>query len=73
MANYYHPSYEDRKSSIECNHKTGEYISHVFFCDPSASWQKGSIEKNHEFIRYVLSKKTTFKDLTQNDCNIAAN
>lgn len=60
-------------NNIECNHKTGEYISHVFYCDPSASWQKGGIEKNHEFIRYVLPKKTTFKDLTQNDCNIIAN
>lgn len=60
-------------NNIECNHKTGEYISHAFYCDPSASWQKGGIEKNHEFIRYVLPKKTTFKDLTQNDCNIIAN
>lgn len=60
-------------NNIECNHKTGEYISHVFYCDPSASWQKGGIEKNHEFIRYVLPKKTTFKDLTQNNCNIIAN
>ena len=60
-------------NNIECNHKTGEYISHVFYCDPSASWQKGGIEKNHEFIRYVLPKKTTFKDLTQNNCNLIAN
>jgi len=60
-------------NNIECNHKTGEYISHVFYCDPSASWQKGGIEKNHEFIRYVLAKKNTFKDLTQNNCNIIAN
>lgn len=60
-------------NNIECNHKTGEYISHVFYCDPSASWQKGGIEKNHEFIRYVLPKKTTFKNLTQNHCNIIAN
>lgn len=59
--------------NIECNHKTGEYITHVFYCDPSASWQKGGIEKNHEFIRYVLPKKTTFEHLTQNDCNIVAN
>lgn len=59
--------------NIEYNHKTGEYISHLFFCDPSASWQKGGIEKNHEFIRYVLPKKTTFKNLTQNDCSIIAN
>ena len=59
--------------NIECNHKTGEYITHVFYCDPSASWQKGGIEKNHEFIRYVLPKKTTFEHLTQSDCNIVAN
>lgn len=43
--------------NIECNHKTGEYITHVFYCNPSASWQKGGIEKNHEFIKYVLPKK----------------
>ena len=60
-------------NNIECNHKTGEYISHLFFCDPSASWQKGGIEKNHQFIRYVLPKKTTFSKLTQNDCDIIAN
>lgn len=60
-------------NNIECDHKTGEYISHLFFCDPSASWQKGGIEKNHQFIRYVLPKKTTFENLTQNDCNIIAN
>lgn len=59
--------------NIECHHKTGEVLSKVFYCDPSASWQKGGIEKNHEFIRYVLPKKTTFKNLTQNDCNIITN
>lgn len=42
--------------NIECNHKTGEQISKVFYCDPGSSWQKGGIEKNHEFIRYVLPK-----------------
>lgn len=60
-------------SNIECHHKTGEFLSKVFYCDPGASWQKGGIEKNHEFIRYVLPKKTTFKNLTQNDCNIISN
>ena len=60
-------------NNIELNHTTGEYISHLFFCDPSASWQKGGIEKNHEFIRYILPKKTTFKNLTQNNSNIIAN
>jgi len=59
--------------NIECHHKTGEQLTKVFYCDPSASWQKGSLEKNHEFIRYVLPKKTSFKDLTQNDCDILKN
>ena len=48
-------------------------LTRLFYCDPSASWQKGGIEKNHEFIRYVLPKKTSFKNLTQNDCLILAN
>ena len=59
--------------NIECHHKTGEQITKVFYCDPGASWQKGGIEKNHEFIRYVLPKKTSFKNLTQNDCLILSN
>lgn len=59
--------------NIECHHKTGEVLSKLFYCDPGASWQKGALEKNHEFIRYVLPKKTTFKNLTQNDCFIIAN
>ena len=35
--------------------------------------KKVELKKNHEFIRYVLPKKTTFKNLTQNDCNIISN
>ena len=56
--------------NIEFHHKTGELLSKVFYCDPGASYQKGGLEKNHEFIRYVLPKKTSFKNLTQLDCNI---
>ena len=47
-------------------------MSNVFFCDPNASWQKGSIEKNHEYIRYVLPKGKSFAGLTQEDCNLLA-
>ena len=32
--------------------------------------QKPHIEKNHEYIRYILPKGTSFDDLTQEDCNI---
>ena len=58
--------------NIEFNHETGELLTKVFYCDSHASWQKGGIEKNHEFIRYVLPKKTSFENLTQDDCNILA-
>ena len=58
--------------SLETDYETGEVLSHVFYCDPSTSYQKGSIEKNHEFIRYVLPKKSSFNHLTQEDCNLLA-
>ena len=51
--------------SIEKDEKTDEIVSHVFYCDPGASWQKGAIEKNYEYIRYVLPKGSSFDNLTQ--------
>ena len=60
-------------NNIECIHETGEYVTHLFFCDPSASWQKGGIEKNHEFIRYILPKGSSFKNITQKDCDLFMN
>ena len=54
--------------SIEIDINTGEKLCSVFYCDPGSSWQKGSIEKNHEFIRYILPKGTSFASLTQDDC-----
>ena len=58
--------------SIEIDFNTGEKISSVFYCDPSCSWQKGSIEKNHEYIRYILPKGTSFASLSQEDCYLIA-
>ena len=60
-------------NNIECIHETGEYVTHLFFCNPSASWQKGGIEKNHEFIRYILPKGSSFKNITQEDCDLFMN
>ena len=50
--------------SIEFD-KDGNRRTYVFYCDPQRSDQKGGIEVTHEFIRRILPKKTTFKDLTQ--------
>jgi len=59
-------------SSIEIDFNTGEQLIHLFYCDPSCSWQKGSLEKNHTFIRYVLPKGNSFASLTQEDCFLLA-
>ena len=54
-------------------HSTGEQATKLFFCDPHMSCQKGMIEKNHEFIRYILPKGSSFKNITQEDCNLFMN
>ena len=50
-----------------------EHRTRVFYCDPQASWQKPHIEKNHEFIRYVLRKGKSFNPYTQDDMTILMN
>ena len=47
---------------IELDYNTGRKISNVFYCNPYSSWQKGCIEKNHEFIRKVYPKGTNFNN-----------
>ena len=48
-------------------------LSRVFYCDPMSSWQKGKLEKNHEFIRYILPKGVSFARLNQNKVTQIAN
>ncbi|MCI6265688.1 MAG: IS30 family transposase [Erysipelotrichaceae bacterium] len=55
---------------IEQNLDKTEKITNLFYCDPMESNQKPHIEKNHEYIRYILPKGTSFDNLTQEDCNI---
>ena len=59
--------------NIECMHSTGEQVTKLFFCEPHMSCQKGMLEKNHEFIRYILPKGSSFKNITQEDCNLFMN
>lgn len=58
--------------SIEIDFNTGDKLCSLFYCDPNCSWQKGSIEKNHEYIRYILPKGSSFAGLSQNDCYLIA-
>jgi IS30 family transposase len=39
----------------------------VFYCDPSAPYQKGAAENNHELIRRVIPKGTSMDNFTQDD------
>lgn len=49
---------------------TGQPRTRVFYCDPYASYQKGAVERNHEFIRLILPKGTSFDSLTQEDITL---
>ena len=58
--------------SLEFNEE-GIGRTRIFYCNPRASYQKGMLEKNHEFIRYVLPKGTSFDGLLQTDINLMIN
>lgn len=51
----------------------GERRTNLFYCDPLASWQKGKLEKNHEYIRKVLPKGKSLDEYTQKDMTLLAN
>lgn len=41
--------------------------TNIFYCDPNSSYQKGALEKSHEFIRYVVPKGKSFDGYSQED------
>jgi IS30 family transposase len=45
----------------------------IFYCDPSSPYQKGACEVNHELIRRILPKGSSFDDLTQEDIVLMMN
>lgn len=50
---------------MEYDLDTGEEISSVYYCHPNSPEEKAELEKNHEYIRYVLPKRTSFQNLTK--------
>jgi IS30 family transposase len=52
--------------ALESSPYSGKRTS-IYYCDPYSSWQKGMLEKNHEYIRLVLPKGTSFNDLDHQD------
>ena len=57
-------------TEIEFNIKTGELRTQIFYCHPSSPFEKGSCEVNHELLRRILPKGTSFDNLTQEDINL---
>ena len=43
---------------------------HLFYCHPYSSFEKGSIENNHELIRRIIPKGISLKPYTQKDLNL---
>ena len=62
------------KNAIDIEHdESGIQRSRIFYCDPLASWQKGKLEKNHEYIRKVIPKGKSLVDCTQDDMTLLMN
>lgn len=53
--------------------KQGYRRTNIYYCDAGCPYQKGAIEVNHELIRRVLPKGTSFDNLTQTDVNLMMN
>jgi len=48
----------------------GNRRTSIFYCDPNASFQKPNVELNHEFIRRIFPRGSSFDHLEQEDINI---
>jgi len=57
-------------TEIEFDINTGEKRTQLFYCHPSSPYEKGSCEVNHELLRRILPKGTSFNELNQNDINL---
>lgn len=55
--------------ALECG-KNNVVRTSIYYCDPMCSWQKPHCEKNHEYIRKICPKGTSFDDYTQEDINL---
>lgn len=54
-----------KPEELEIDSSTGERLINIYYCEPYSSWQKGGIERNHEFIRYIIPKGISFDKLTK--------
>ena len=55
--------------ALECGQENIIRTS-IYYCDPMCAWQKPHCEKNHEYIRKICPKGTSFDHYTQEDINL---
>jgi len=48
----------------------GNRRTRIFYCNPSAPYQKGAVENNHELIRRIVPKRCSFNNFNQDDINL---
>lgn len=51
----------------------GKKRSSIYYCNPHSSWQKGMIEKNHEYIRLVVPKGYSLDSYSESDVTLLMN
>lgn len=54
--------------ALECG-QDNKIRTSIYYCDPMCSWQKPHCEKNHEYIRKICPKGSSFDGYTQQDIN----
>ena len=56
---------EELEQSID-----GSKRSSIYYCEPNRSDEKGKVEKNHEYIRYVIPKGKSLNKYKQDDIDL---
>lgn len=56
---------EELETSID-----GSKRSSIYYCEPNRSDQKAKVEKNHEYIRYIIPKGTSMDNYIQEDIDL---
>ena len=63
--------------ALEYREEAGRGVSYhrtdIYYCDAGSPYQKGAIEVNHELIRRIIPKGTSFDNLTQKDIFLMMN
>lgn len=57
---------------LECSAPGGKNTK-IYYCNPHSSWQKGMLEKNHEYIRLVIPKGRSLERYTSKDATLLMN